>query len=187
MTIDGLADFLANYPLAVAAIFAAPPLLSLLLGVMHGKGNGGGAPWKYVYTLLLYVACVPGIFAAMLTAYRMLFLNNDLTKVNVLIYFLPIVSMVLTLVLVKRNAGAFERIPGFGRLAGLMLMMGLSFAVAFVLHRMHFFIGFLGDLGSLLLYATAAFALMQWARNKLFGEKEDRSLKEVVAGEKPDG
>ncbi|MBI3828465.1 MAG: hypothetical protein HY291_03055 [Planctomycetes bacterium] len=186
MTIDGLAEFLANYPFTVAALFAAPPLFALLLGAVHGKGNGGGLPWKYVYTLLLYMACVPGIFAAMLTAYRLLFLNTDLTKVNVLIYFLPIVSMLATLVLVKRNVGEFARVPGFGRLAGLMLMLGLSFGVAFVLHRMHFFIGFLGDLGSLLLYATAAFALLQWARNKLFGAKDDRALKDVVAGEKAD-
>lgn len=182
MTIAGLAEFLAQYPFIVAAIFAAPPLLSLLLGVMHGKGNGGGAPWKYAYTLLLYVSCVPGIFAAMLTAYLLLFQNADMTKVNVLVYFLPIASMIATLVLVKRNVAEFTRVPGFGRLAGLMLMMGLSFGVAFVLHRLHFFIGFLGDLGSLLLYATAVFALMQWARNKLFGEKEDRTLKEVVDG-----
>ncbi|MCW8133534.1 MAG: hypothetical protein KIS92_24535 [Planctomycetota bacterium] len=182
MTIAGFTEFLANYPFVILGFFLAPPALAGLLGVMHGKGNGGGGVWKYIYTCILYLVCFPGMFAAMLTAYTLFFRNEDLTKVNLLVYIFPVISMIVTLVLVKRGVGDFNRVPGFGRLAGLMLMLGLSFAFAFVLHRMHFGIFFLGDLGSLLTIAVIAFALMKWAGNKFMGEKEDRTLKDVVAG-----
>lgn len=182
MTIAGLTEFLAHYPFVILGFFLAPPALAALVGGIHGKGNGGGGPWKYIYTCILYMVCFPGMFAAMLTAYLLFFRNEDLTKVNLLVYIFPILSMVVTLVLVKRGVAEFSKVPGFGRLAGLMLMLGLSFAFAFVLHRLHFGIFFLGDLGSLLTIAVAVFALMKWAGNKFMGEKEDRSIKDVVAG-----
>ena len=45
-----------------------------------------------------------------------------------LVYIVPFVSMIVTLVMVGRNIN-FADIPGFGRLCGLMLMIAVSFVL----------------------------------------------------------
>jgi hypothetical protein len=78
---------------------------------------------------------------------------------------------------------SFEEIPGFGRLSGLMLLLGLSFAAAFVLHRLTVGIFFVAPLAQLGVIAVAVFALLHWGMNKLGGKEEKRSLTDVVKGE----
>jgi len=60
-----------RHPLILAAVFIALPLAAWLCGRLHPRGGGGGTPWKYFYCLLVYLACVPGMFAGVLTAYTL--------------------------------------------------------------------------------------------------------------------
>jgi hypothetical protein len=172
MSFDDLVQWLDRYPLWVAGFMLIPPASCGLLRLIHKADCGGKTPWKFAYSVVIYWVCVPGLFAAMLTAYLLLFQNANLLKVNVLVFFLPVISMVATLLLVKSNVGNFDAIPGFGRLSGLMVMMGISFAIAFALHRLHFGILFFGDLGSLLVIATVAFGLLKWGLARLSGKGE---------------
>ena len=52
----------ARVPLLIA--LGAVVVLTALIGVLHGRGNGGRPPWRYLYAFLVYGACAPGIFAA---------------------------------------------------------------------------------------------------------------------------
>ncbi|HEY3320650.1 MAG TPA: hypothetical protein VGP72_09320 [Planctomycetota bacterium] len=169
MTFAELAGWLEHYPWHLLSAIITPPLLCLLLMLAHAKGQGHHAPWKYVYSVLIYWTSVPGMFSAVFTSYLLLFQNADLMKLNVLLFFLPIVSMGVTLALIYRNAGSFDPIPGFDRLSGLMVMLVVSFGIAFALHRMHFGIVFFGDLGSLLLIALVAFGLLKWGARRMAG------------------
>jgi len=54
----------------------------------------------------------------------------------VFLQILPIVSMVLTLAIIRRNA-SFEMIPGFGKLSSLMTMIGSVFILMYLLDRIH--------------------------------------------------
>lgn len=183
MTLEDLVRILGEYPLALAGVLGIPPLVSFLLIPLHGLGNGGRAPWKYVYALLVYAVCIPGMFAGVLTGYLLLFRNENILKLDLLVYLLPIVSMVVSLLLIRRNVGSFDGVPGFGRLSGLMAILGLSFAIAFVLHRLHFGIFFFAPLAKLGAIALVAFALLHWGANKFSGKKETGSLSEAVKGE----
>lgn len=172
MTFEDLGRWLDRYPLWLAGFLLLPPAVCGLLRPIHKPGGGNKAPWKYAYSVVAYWVCVPGLFAAMLTAYLLFFQNANLLKVNVLVFFLPVISMAGTLLLIKTNVGSFAAIPGFGRLTGLMVMMGISFAIAFVLHRLNFGIFFFGDLGSLLIIAMVAFGLLKWSLARLSGKDE---------------
>ena len=55
---------------------------------------------------------------------------------NLLTQVLPIVSMVLTLGIIRRNA-PFESIPGFSKLSSLMLMIASVFVLMYFLDRLH--------------------------------------------------
>ena len=65
MTLRELFDYLSANPLVVAAYFSLLLFTAILAGLM-GKGEGHLSPWKYLYATIVYLVCVPGIFAAAL-------------------------------------------------------------------------------------------------------------------------
>lgn len=156
-----------RHPLILLAAFALPPLLAWACGRLHGKDGGSTTPWKYIYSVLVYAACVPGLFAAVLTAYALFFTRENLLDANLLVYFLPIASMVVTLVRIRKNV-SFDEVPGFDRLSGLMVMIGLSFAVALAIDKTRIWVWFAGSIGTLFLLALGVFALLKWGCYTLF-------------------
>ena len=154
------------------AMFLVPPVAAWWCGVAHGSGCGGNTPWKYCYSVLVYLTCVPGTFAAVITGYTLFFTRENLLDVNPLVYFLPIVSMVATLVLIHKNV-AFDLVPGFDRLEGLMVMIACSFALALAIQKTKIWIVFGGSIGGLFLLAAGIFALLKWGVYMLFRRREE--------------
>jgi len=62
MTLEELFAVMSSAPIPVLLIFAFPPVDALALRFIHGKYRGGEAPWKYFYTVLVYLSCIPGMF-----------------------------------------------------------------------------------------------------------------------------
>jgi hypothetical protein len=167
MTLRDLIQAAGNHPAPIVAALVTIPALAWLAGVCHRTGEGRNAPWKYAYSVLVYLACIPGTFAAVLTAYAMFFRNENLLDANLLIYFLPILSMVATLVLIRKRV-SFDDVPGFDRLSGLMVLMGCSFGIALALHKTRIFIGLFGSVEMLFALAAGVFALLKWGGYMLF-------------------
>ena len=172
MTIRELIALLGQYPLIVAGILVLPPALTVVCGLLHGRNGGKTAPWKYIYAVLVYAVCVPGIFAAVLTAYALFFTRDNLLDVSLLLYFGPIASMGATLGLMRRNV-SFDDIPGFGRLSGLMAMIALSFAVALAIDKTRIWIFFGGSIWYLFLLALVIFAVFKWASYMMFRRRDE--------------
>ena len=149
--------------------------LTALLGLLHGRDNGGRAPWRYLYTFLVYAACGPGIFAAVAVIYALLFTRENLLDLNAAAYVAPIVSMVLTLGLMRRNV-SFDEVPGFRRLTGLMTMIGVTFAIALVLRSMRVWLFFSASLVWFFVLAAALFVLLKWGGRLLFGRRRPRDV-----------
>jgi hypothetical protein len=135
MTLSEFFDYLGANPTLVLAYFILPPLTALMAGWM-GRGEGGQSPWKYLYMVLVYLVCIPGIFAAALSIYLFLFERGSIMNTNMYTQVLPLLSMVGTLVLIRRNTD-FDAIPGFGKLSSLMLMIGAVFFLMYLLDRTH--------------------------------------------------
>src|SRR5215471_1821155 len=172
MTINDLTHLAGKYPLILTAVFVALPLIAWLLGKIHSPGCGGGIPWKYFYSVLVYLACIPGMFAAVLTAYKLFITKENLEDVNLLVYVLPFVSMIVTLIFIRKTV-SFELIPGFNRLSGLMVMIGCSFAIALAILKTNIWIFFGGSLEKLFLLAAGAFALLKWGTYMLFRRRNE--------------
>lgn len=175
---------IGQHPLMLVLVLGAVPVLAWVCGMLHGRGNGGNAPWKYLYSVLVYAACVPGIFAAVLLAYTLFFIHENLLDVNLLVYVGPIVSMALTLLCIQRNVN-FDNVPGFDRLAGLMVLIGVSFASVLAIDRTHIFIGFFASIYHLFILAAFIFALLKWGAYTLFRRREDpaRELPRLQIGQ----
>ena len=113
--------------------FIGVPLLALLSWLI-ARGKGDVSPWNYVYCTLIYLACVPGIFSITISIYQFLFERSAIEDINIYTQILPIFSMLFTLYLVRENV-SLDKVPGFGKLSGLMLIILILLALMWILDR----------------------------------------------------
>lgn len=166
MTLQEFFDICSARPEFVGFFFIALPLTAFLASVF-GRGEGHLSPWKYLYSFVVYAASIPGIFAILLNVYLFLFERQPIMQANIYTQILPILIMVLTLWLVKRNV-AFDDIPGFGRLSGLMLMILAILAMMWVLDRTHIIAVTFMPFQQVLLILIGLFILARWGMKRLF-------------------
>jgi hypothetical protein len=166
MTARELIDLLAQRPALLVGALVLLPLSVLLLGWIHGAGAGSRSPWRYVYAAIVYGASIPGVGAAVLTAYTLFFTRENLVDKNLLVYVLPVVSMALTLGLMRRQV-AFDDVPGFDRLSGLMVLIAVTFGIVLAIKKTFVGIFFGASIGTLLVIAAGVFALLKWGAQAL--------------------
>lgn len=160
MTTRELLSMVGQSPALTAAVLLAPSLLAIVLGWLHPRGAGKRSPYKYGYSLAVYVACSFGVMALVLDAYTLLFTRENLLDTNALVTVAPVVAMVMALGLVSRQV-KFHELPGFGRLSGLLMMLAASFVGVFILSKTHFSVLFHGSIWTLLMIAAAIFAALK--------------------------
>lgn len=133
MTLEEFFQKIADNPSYIVFFFTLLPLTALLAGWM-GKGEGHLSPWKYLYSTLIYLVSVPGIFAVTLSVYLFLFERRSIMQTDVLVQILPIISMIATLLIIRRNV-RLEYIPGFDKLSGLIVMITAALAIMWFVDR----------------------------------------------------
>jgi hypothetical protein len=179
MTVRELIDIAGRSPLSLVALGCAPPLLALLAGLVHGPGRGGQSPWRYLYAGLVYLVCIPGVGAAVLTAYTLFFTRENLLDKDLLVYLLPVVSMVVTLVLIRRSA-SWGEIPGFDRLSGLITLVALTFLILLIVQKTFVGILFGASITTLFVLGAFLFALLKWGAHALFRGRDEPRTKPPV-------
>ncbi len=165
MTLQELFDHAGQYAEIVMIAFAVPPGLALLLWLFRRHSTSPRAPLSYAYSLLIYATCVPGVFAAVLTAYALFFTRSSLLEVSLLVYLLPMASMVVTLLLLARSV-RFDDIPGFDHLSGLIILIGLSFLVVLIISKTRIWLFFGGSIWLFFGLAAIIFLGLKFAARK---------------------
>lgn len=167
MTGRDLVALAGSNPLVLATILGAPLAFALVLGFVHERGNGGSAPWKFVYSGVVYATCVPGMLSTVLTAYTLFFSRENLIDQNILVYLAPIASMVATLMLVRKSV-SFDAVPGFDRIWGLMTMIGMTFVIVLAVEKTRIFVVSVLPIGALIGICVFVFALVKWGAYMTF-------------------
>ena len=138
MTLSEFFQYLSDRPVLLLTYFILIPITALLAGVI-GKNEGHLTPWKQLYAVLIYLVCVPGIFSVALDLYLFLFERRSVMEANVYTQILPIVSMVATLLIIRKNVD-FRHIPGFKKLSGLIFMLAAVIALFWILDRTRIYV-----------------------------------------------
>lgn len=138
MTLQDFFELLAENPIWILSYFLLIPFTALLAGVL-GKGEGELSPWKYLYSALIYLVCVPGIFAVTLSIYVFVFERRSIFQTDIYTQILPVVSMVATLLLIRKNAD-LNLIPGFDKISGLIMMIAAALAIMWFVDRTHIWV-----------------------------------------------
>lgn len=165
MTLGEFFEIVSGNPSILIFYFIAVPLTALLAWIF-GKGQGHLSPWKYLYTVLIYLACVPGIFSVTLNVYHFLFERQSIYDSNIYTQILPILSMILTIVLIRKNID-LDLIPGFGRLSSLMLLIAIVLTIMWIIDRTYFLSITIIPFTYVLLMLVAIFIILRLAWNKI--------------------
>lgn len=133
MTLQQFFQLLSDNPIWILAFFVLLPLAAWLTG-RFAEGEGNESPWSYVYSTLIYLCSVPGMFAVFLSAYLFLFERRSILETDIYTQVLPIVSMVATLLIIRRDVD-MDAIPGFEKITGLLMMIGAVLALLWIIDR----------------------------------------------------
>ncbi len=166
MTISDLIKIAGENPTPVVVYMLIIPLVSLL-GYIWFSGKQVSQPGSYVFSALTHAAAVPGILAIILTAYGLLIKRSDFLEVNVIVYFLPIISMIVTFVLIHKTI-PMQQVPGFDRIGGLMMMIAATFFIIFILQKIFIGVFFFGSMQMFFGLFLVLFVLIKigWDRMK---------------------
>lgn len=167
MTLADFFDLIGKNPTIILFYFLALPLTALLAGLL-GKGEGHLSPWKYLYSTVVFLVSVPGIFAVTLNVYLFLFERRSIMDSNIYTQILPVILMLITLWIVSKNV-KFDQIPGFNKLSGLVSVIIAVLIIMWVLEKTHIiaitFMPFIYVIGIfLILFVVIRFGLKKmWA------------------------
>ena len=176
MTLIQVVETLNYYSLYIAVFFIAVPLIALGYGKILNPAQKIRTPHKYVYSFFVYLCSIPGIFAFIITVYSLFFLRTNLLAVNFIIYFLPIISMIVTLIFVSKSVD-LNFIPGFDRLFGLFILIGVTFIITLVLMKLRVWVLFGGSIVTMFILFGFLFLLLKWAAHTIFRSKSEKRLK----------
>jgi hypothetical protein len=135
MTLAQFFTYISENPWPMVVFFIFMPFAAWLIG-QTADGSREVKFWSYVYAVLVYAVCIPGIFAVTLNAYLFLFERQSVWQANVILQFLPIISMGLTLMLIKSKI-PFALIPGFGKISGFLTLIFLLIGMMWFVDRIH--------------------------------------------------
>ncbi len=175
MTLHQLFDYLSGHPMATLAFFLFPPILALFVSLV-ARGRGFEAPWTWVYAVLVYLVCIPGLGAVTLMVYLFLFERLSVWDVNLLTQLVPIVSMSATLILIQRNVD-LAYVPGFGRLSGLMMMIVGLISLMWIADRTRLIMFSYMPFVYVVLLFVALLVLLQWGWRRMVGEGQPATVR----------
>lgn len=138
MTLGEFFQTVSQQPSIVLFYFFSLPFTAFLASIF-GKNEGHESPWKYLYTVLVYFACIPGIFALTLNVYMFLFERQPVMETNIYTQLLPVLCMVITLWMIKKNVNLAD-VPGFDKIGNLVFIITILISLMWILEKTHIFV-----------------------------------------------
>lgn len=133
MTLQELFEYFSDRPNFILGYFVLIPVLAAVAGVLD-KDQGHFPPWNYIYAVLIYLVSIPGIFAFTLNVYLFMFEKRNIMATDLYTQVLPILSMVITLWIIRKNV-ILDYIPGFDRLSGLIMLITTALLIMWMIDR----------------------------------------------------
>lgn len=167
MTISECIHWVSLHPNPVLIYMIIVPALAFIVALFFDK-TGHQSPGKYLFSILIYASTLPGVLSIVLSGYDLFILRTDLKNVNMLVYFLPIISMGFTLAIINRVV-EMSKIPGFKRLSGLMMIIAVTSIIVFILQRLFIGVVFFGSIYMFLGMFVLLFIIIKIGWEKAFG------------------
>lgn len=137
MTLQQFFNWVQDNPMMVLYYFMFLFLLTLILNSV-AEQKGHLYPWSFIYSCIIFLVCIPGIFALTLNIYFFLFEKQSIMEADLLIQALPVLMMFVIIYFMKKNVD-LDYIPGFDKLYVLMWIIGIVLSLMWVVDRTHLY------------------------------------------------
>ncbi len=134
--------------------------------MFFSKGQRHLSTWKYLYSVLIYLVAIPGIFAVTLSIYLFLFERRSIMDINIYTQILPVVSMMATFILIRKQVD-LDLVPGFDKLSGMVIILAVLMIVLWVLDKTHIFSIMIIPFYVVILMLVAGFLVIRMALRRL--------------------
>ena len=134
MTLRDVFQAISGQPALLFLLLIAVPTAAFLVNLWSGETAEDIWKWRYIYTGLVYLACIPGIFTVTLNIYLFLFERQSIWDMNLAVQVLPILTMGATLMIIRRKM-PFNYIPGFGKLSGFLMLITAVMGTLWIVDR----------------------------------------------------
>lgn len=139
MTLRDIFDQVSANPSLLLWYLLLIPSLAFLTSIWHNPNTPPQqSQTRYIYTVLAYAATIPGIFAFTLNLYTFLFERQSIWTMNLVTQVLPIITMVITLMIIKRSI-PFEYVPAFGKLSGFVTIIFAAIGIMWFVDRLRIY------------------------------------------------
>ncbi len=139
MTLRDIFDQISINPNGLLWFLVCIPLLTFLISIWQDRNTPPQlSPTRYGYAAMAYLTSIPGIFAITLNVYLFLFERQSIWDMNLITQLLPIVTMVGTLIIIKRNI-PFEYVPAFGKLSGFVTLIFAMIGIMWFVDRLRIY------------------------------------------------
>jgi hypothetical protein len=167
MTLGDFFKHCSDNPNNLLVFFAALPITAVL-ALMFGKGEGHLSPWKYLYSILVYAACIPGIFAVTMSIYMFFFERGSIMNANMYTQILPILVMFITLWIIRKNVD-FDHVPGFDKIGSLIFFLTILMALLWILEKTNIFVFTYMPFIQFVLLFIALILVLRFTMKRVFG------------------
>ena len=133
MTLGEFFELCGQHPGILLGYFILIPFIALL-ALLFSKDQSHLSPWIYLYSVLIYLVCIPGLFAVTLSIYFFLFERRSIMDTNIYTQVLPILSMIFTIILIKKQVN-LDVVPGFGKLSGLITVISVMMIIMWIIDK----------------------------------------------------
>jgi len=165
MTLQQILDAFTLYQTQTLYFFFGIPLLAVIATFFKKKYSKN--LWVKVFdSLLIYLVSVPWILSLILSIYSIFILKGNILELNILPYFVPLVSMWVTYAIIQKSIGLKE-IPWFGKISSLLLLILLTFIVVFILQKMFIWVVFVWSIGYIAWLFFVIFVAMKFSFDRM--------------------
>ncbi len=165
MTLQQLLDIFTQYQTQTLYFFFGIPLLAVV-SIFFKKKYSKNLWVKVFDSLLIYLVSVPWILSLILSIYSIFILKGNILELNILPYFVPLISMWITYTIIQKSIWLKE-VPWFGKISSLLLLIFLTFIVVFILQKMFIWVVFIGSISYIVWLFIIIFVAMKFAFDKM--------------------
>ncbi len=167
MTLGEFFNWTALHPTLLLIYFVGVPFIALLSG-LFSKGEGHLSPWKYLYSILIYLVSLPGIFAITLSIYFFLFERRSILDMNLTTQVLPVLAMITTILIIRRHVD-LDLVPGFDKISGLILIIATLMCLMWIIDKTRIYSITFMPFYVVILILLAGFFVIRMGLKKLAG------------------